>query len=223
MNFAMNLEPHIAALLFLASGASLVLLTLASLVLLFWRRKYLPYTLRAIAVLAFGYGILLLTFSAFSHERTLARGQEKYLCELDCHIAYSVQNVQRLKSIGNVNADGEFYVVTVRSRFDPTTIAPWRGDAPLTPNPHDVTLIDSRGQALKPSLAGQQTWNAAHGASALLLQPLRPAESYDATMVFDVPPGASSARVLVSSEGFPMPVLIGDESSLLHKKTYLAL
>jgi len=76
MNFAMNLEPHIAALLFLASGASLVLLTLASLVLLFWRRKYLPYTLRAIAVLAFGYGILLLTFSAFSHERTLARGQE---------------------------------------------------------------------------------------------------------------------------------------------------
>jgi hypothetical protein len=200
-----------------------VLLTIATLVLLFWRRQYLRYTLRAIAVLAFGYGILLLAFSAFSHERTLARGQEKYFCELDCHIAYSVQNVQRLKSIGDVTAGGEFYVVTVRSRFDPTTIAPWRGDAPLTPNPHDVKLIDSRGQGLKPSLAGQQAWDAAHGASASLLQPLRPGESYEATLVFDVPPDVSSARVLVSSEGFPMPVLIGDESSLLHKKTYLAL
>lgn len=223
MNFAMNLEPHIAALLFLGSGALLVLLSLATVILLFWRRQWLRYSLRAIAVLAFGYGVLLLAFSAFSHERTLALGQEKYFCELDCHIAYSVQNVQRMKSIGNATADGEFYVVSVRARFDETTIAPWRGDAPLTPNPHDVALVDDRGQTLKPSLAGQQAWDAAHGASASLLQPLRPGESYEATMVFEVPPGVSSARLLVSSEGFPMPVLIGDESSLLHKKTYFAL
>jgi hypothetical protein len=223
MNFAMNLEPHIAALVFLGSGALLVLLTLATLILLFWRRQLLRYSLQALTVLVFGYGLLLLAFSAFSHERTLAQGQEKYFCELDCHIAYSVQNVQRIKSIGHVTAAGEFYVVTVRARFDETTIAPWRGDAPLTPNPHHVTLVDGRGLAMGASPAAQQAWQAAHGPSASLLQPLRPGESYQATMVFDVPPGASTPKLLVSSEGFPMPVLIGDESSLLHKKTYFAL
>jgi hypothetical protein len=223
MNFAMNLEPHIAALLLLGSGALLVLLVLTTPVLVFWRREWLRYTLRAIAVLVFGYGILLLAFSAFSLERTLARGQEKYFCELDCHIAYSVRSVQRMKSIGNATAGGEFYVVTVRSRFDETTIAPWRGDAPLTPNPHDVTLVDDQGRALKASLVGQQAWDAAHGTQASLLQPLRPGEFYEATMVFDVPRDVSSPRALVSSRGFPMPMLIGDESSLLHKKTYFAL
>jgi hypothetical protein len=223
MNFAMNLEPHIAALLFLGSGALLVLLTLATLVLLFWRRRWLRYSLRAIAALVFGYGLLLLAFSAFSHERTLALGQEKYFCELDCHIAYSVQNVQRMKSFGNATANGEFYAVTVRARFDETTIAPWRGDAPLTPSPHNVALVDGHGRALRPSPAAQQAWDAAHAASASLLQVLRPGESYEATMVFDVPSGVSSPKLLVSSEGFPMPVLIGDESSLLHKKTYFAL
>lgn len=223
MNFAMNLEPHIAALLFLGSGALLVLLTLATLVLFFWRRRWLRYSLRAIAALVFGYGLLLLAFSAFSHERTLALGQEKYFCELDCHIAYSVQNVQQIKSIGNATANGEFYLVTVRARFDETTIAPWRGDAPLTPNPRHVTLVDGHGGALRPSPEGQQAWDAAHAASASLPQPLRPGESYEATMVFDVRSGASNPKLLVSSEGFPMPVLIGDESSLLHKKTYFAL
>lgn len=223
MNFGMNLEPHIAALLFLGAGASLVLLSLATLILFFWRRQWLRRSLTAILVLVIVYGVLLVAFSVFSHERTLALGQEKYFCELDCHIAYSVQNVQRVKSIGNATADGEFYVVTVRARFDPTTIAAWRGDAPLTPNPHDVALIDVRGQALRPSPAGQQAWDATHGVSASLLKPLRPGESYETTMVFDVPQDAASPRLLVSSEGFPMPVLIGDESSVLHKKTYFAL
>lgn len=223
MNFAMNLEPHIAALLFLGSGALLVLLTFGTLLLLCWRRQWLRYSWRAIAVLVFGYGLLLLVFSVFSHERTLARGQEKYFCELDCHIAYSVQNVQRMKSIGDVTAAGEFYVVTVRARFDESTIAPWRGDAPLTPNPHEVTLVDGRGLAMGPTPSAQRAWEAAHGPSSSLLRPLRPGESYEATLVFDVPPAASTPKLLVSSEGFPMPVLIGDESSLLHKKTYFAL
>ena len=34
-----------------------------------------------------------LAFSAGSHETDLARGQEKYFCEIDCHLAYSVVDV----------------------------------------------------------------------------------------------------------------------------------
>lgn len=223
MHYAMNLEPHVAALLFLGSGALLILLLLGCFVLLLWRKDRLRYALRAMAALVLGYGALLLAFSAFSHERTLARGEEKYFCELDCHIAYSVQNVSRMKSIGDVTASGEFYVVTIRARFDESTIAPWRGDAPLTPNAHAVTLVDSQGLDMAPTPAAQQAWEAAHGPSASLRQPLRPGQTCEATLVFDVPPGALTPRLLVSSEGFPMPVLIGDESSLLHQKTYFAL
>ena len=82
MNFAMNLEPHIAALLFLGSGALLVLLTLATLVLFFWRRRWLRYSLRAIAARFSVTAYCCWRSRLFSHERTLALGQEKYFCEL---------------------------------------------------------------------------------------------------------------------------------------------
>ncbi len=223
MNYNANLEPHLAALLFLGSAALLLALILATLILLCWQRSWLRYSIWAIVLLVIGYGVLLLAFSTFSRERVLASGEEKYFCELDCHIAYSVQNVQRMKTIGSATADGEFYVVTVRARFDKSTIAPWRGDAPLTPNKHTLTLVDGQGQRWKPSTNGQLAWDAAHGASTSLMEPLRPGEWYDATFIFDAPSGATAPRLLVTSEGFPMPILIGDESSILHKKTYFAL
>src|SRR5262249_54105703 len=40
------------------------------------------------------YGATLLAFSLLSPERSLARGQEKYFCEPDCHIAYSIVDVR---------------------------------------------------------------------------------------------------------------------------------
>jgi hypothetical protein len=223
MQFNANLEPHIAALLFLGSSALLLLLLLATLILLVWRRQWLRYSLRAIVLLVIGYGLALLLFSAFSKERTLSEGEEKYFCELDCHIAYSVQHVQRVKAIGTTAAGGEFYIVTVRSRFDENTISPWRGDTPLTPNPHTVALVDAQGQSRQPFPEGQQAWEGTHGTSTSLAKPLRPGESYETTFIFDVPPDVTSPRLLISSEGFPLPILIGDESSILHKKTYFAL
>jgi len=224
MNYAMNLEPHIAALLFLGTVALLVLLVVAAIVFSFRRRDKLRHALAAIAVLVLGYGALLLVYCAFSRERILGRGEEKYFCELDCHIAYSVQNVQRTKSIGSTTADGEFYVVTVRVRFDETTIAAWRPrDAPLPPNPRLISLVADCGPELGPSSAGQRAWEQIHGPSASLSEPLRPGESYQTMFVFDVPTGLQYPKLLVSSRGFPMPVLIGDESSVLHKKTYFRL
>jgi hypothetical protein len=106
-----------------------------------------------------------MAFSIFSHDRTLAAGEEKYFCELDCHLAYSVQNVQRLKSIGDTVANGEFYVVTVRGRFDETTTAAWRPrDVPVTPNSLTFSLVDNQGDMVGVSSVGQKAWAAAHGA-----------------------------------------------------------
>ncbi len=220
----MNLDAHLAALLFLGTALLLLLLMLAAPVLYFCRRSWVRYSLSAAAVLAIAYIGVLLAFSVFSRERALAPGQEKYFCELDCHLAYSVQNVQRVKQIGDTIANGEFYVVSVRGRFDETTTAPWRPrDVPVTPNPLSFALVDGQGDAIGVSVTGQKAWEAAHGASPSLLEPLRPGESTQATLVFDAPPAMRDPRLLASFGVFPTQLLIGDENSLLHKKTYFAL
>ena len=56
-----------------------------------------------------------------------------------------------------------------------------------------------------------------------MLEPLVPGDSYQTTLVFDVPADVASPRLLASFSVFPTQVLIGDESSLLHKKTYFGL
>jgi hypothetical protein len=219
-----NLDAHLAALLFLGASFSLLILLLASLLFYFSRRHWVRRSLWAAAGLIALYVVAVIAFSAFSHERILAMGQEKYFCELDCHVAYSIQNVQRMKQIGNTVANGEYYVVTMRSRFDETTTAPWRPhDRPVTPNPLNFTLVDAHGDLIGMSTAGQDAWSAAHGLSPSLFKPLLPGESREATLVFDVPPGMGAPRLLASFGVFPTQILIGDESSLLHRKTYFAL
>lgn len=219
-----NLDAHLAALLFLGAAFLLLILMLAALALYFFRRSWVRRVLTATVTLAVAYIGVLLAFSAFSREHTLAPGEEKYFCELDCHLAYSVQNVQRIKQIGDTIANGEFYAVTVRGRFDQTTTAPWRPrDVPVTPNPLTFALVDGHGDLVGVSHLGQKAWEAAHGASPSLFSPLRPGESTSATMVFDAAPAMGNPRLLASFGVFPTQLLIGDENSLLHKKTYFAL
>ena len=194
------------------------------MVLAFWRRQWLRYVLTALAVLVIGYGVLLLAFSLFSREHTLATGEEKYFCELDCHLAYSVQRVERVKTIGNATANGEFYVVTLRSRFDASTTAPWRPrDVPLTPDPLGFAVVGGQGRQVEGSAAGQAAWEAQHGLQKSLMDPLLPGEARETTMVFDVPPDVQSPRLLAQFAVFPTQVLIGDENSVLHRKTYFRL
>lgn len=218
-----NFESHLAALLFLGMLGLLILLSAATVATFFWRRAWVRYPVLGIAALLGGYGVLLAVFSYSSYDRTVARGEEKFFCALDCHIAYSVQNVERRKTIGDTTALGEFYVVTLRSHFDERTIAPWRGDRPMAPDPPALTLIDGNGRHYPDSANGQIAWEAAYGKPHTMGDGLRPGESYETTWVFDVPEGAQSVRMLAEMRGFPMYVLIGDETSPGHGKTYLGL
>lgn len=218
-----NFESHLAALCFLGTLGLTVLLVVATVVLLFIRRAWAGYTLPAVAVLLGGYAAVLAFFSGASYDRTVARGDEKFYCGMDCHIAYSVQNVERTKSIGDTSAQGEFYVITLRSHFDERTIAPWRGNAPLTLDPPSLTLIDGAGHPYDIWGDGQRAWEAEHGQPHRLGDPLRPGESYETTWVFDVPNQAQSVRLFAGWHGFPSYVLIGDEASPRHAKTYFAL
>ena len=207
----MNFPAPLAVMGFLAASIGLFVAVAAALIFWFARK---PRFARGIAIaLCFGvviYLAFLFGFSAASHSRTLARGQEKYFCEIDCHLAYSIVDVK-------TQADGGWndYVVTLRTRFDETTTSPSRPkDATLTPSPREVWLIDRAGREYAP----------AAGSGTALMTPLKPAESYTTELTFRLPKDASGLRLLLNTTpAWPDHLVIGDENSWGHRKTYFAL
>ena len=207
----MNFPAPLAVVGFLAACGGLFVAVAAALIFWFARKpKFARISLVTLGGGAAVYLALLLAFSATSHEVALARGQEKYFCEIDCHLAYSIADVKTLSEAGTKG-----YTITLRTRFDETTTSPNRPkDAPLTPSPREVVLLDDAGRIYTPvSSAGHS-----------LMTPLRPAESYTTQVEFHVPNGASGLRLLVNTTpAWPDHVVIGDENSWLHKKTYFSL
>lgn len=185
--------------------------------------------LLVLVLLVSGYGATLVGASTVSRNYNLAPGQEKYFCEIDCHIAYSVVGVEKSKTLGvgteQKTAAGNFYVVNLRTRFDEKTISPTRGDAPLQPSPRLITLLDDQGREYSISDAGQQALeDSLAGHWTPMDQPLRPGQSYTTGLVFDLPADARGLKLLIASPSNPSwigRIIIGDEDSILHKKVYL--
>ena len=180
--------------------------------------------LACVSVFYFG-GLLVLSFA--SAGRVLARGEEKHFCEVDCHLAYSVVGVRRAKTLGEGAAQaiarGEFLVVTLKTRFDETTISPTRGDGELEPNPRSVTVYDADGRAYAPSDEGARALDAAGASGTPIETPLRPGESYTTELVFDLPADARDTRLLVNESDLPTRFIIVHENSPLHEKTEFKL
>jgi hypothetical protein len=209
----MNFPAPLAVLGFLAAIGCLFLASASALIFWFARKprfaRVAAFSLAAVAVVYFA---LLLGFSAASHDSVLAHGQEKYFCEIDCHLAYSIVDAKP-------EPDGRL-VITLRTRFDETTTSPNRPkDAPLTPSPREVRLVDSGGRQYAPTST----------AGTPLLTPLKPADSYTTQLEFTLPKDsapkdATALRLLINTAPqWPDKLVIGDENSLLHKKTYFAL
>jgi hypothetical protein len=228
MNANVNLAAPVGVLAFLGACFVLLVLGLVALHALVVRRfGRARVALAALGALVSVYFLLTLVFSLASDERVLARGEEKYFCEVDCHLAYSVVDVTRAKAIGEgpgaVSASGEFYVVTVRTRFDETTISPQRGDALLYPNPRSVTVRDEQGRVYKISEEGERALASFGGTGTPIDTPLRPGEAYTTRLVFDLPADARSPTLLINESDLPTHFIIGHENSLLHKKTEFRL
>jgi uncharacterized membrane protein len=81
------------------------LLFLAALVLVqslvVRRTRRAKVVLLGMAIVAGAYLAAILIFSLTSHEKVLARGEEKHFCEIDCHLAYSVVNTRQSKTLGD--------------------------------------------------------------------------------------------------------------------------
>jgi hypothetical protein len=210
----MNFPAPLAVVAFLTAAAGVVLaLSSAAIAWFAGKPKLARSCLLVVSAGAIVYAALLFGFSLASRPQILTRSQEKYFCEIDCHLAYSLLDVKTEPAAGATH-----YVVTIRTRFDETTTSPTRPkDAPLTPSPRTVLLIDdSSGHQYQP-VAIQGT---------PLLTPLKPSDSYTTQLAFDLPPNANAKNLrllITTTPAWPDLVVIGDENSLLHHKTYFAL
>jgi hypothetical protein len=156
---------------------------------------------------ASAYVLLFAIASLTSHDRVLAPGEEKHICEIDCHLAYSVAGV---KTEAGPNGTTR-YTVTVKVRFDEETISSRRPkDLSLSPNSRFVALGDAAGTSYPGSTDG-------------LKRRLLPGESYTTDIVFDVPTGRQALHLVLRSDDFETPFVIDHENSIGHGKVTFAL
>src|SRR5882724_1278561 len=219
----------LVTVIFMGAGAGLIFMGFAFLYGLAARKRRIMQVSATLAI--FGvllYASLLFGFSFGSTENILPMGAQKHFCEVDCHIAYSVAAVTTASESGSgekrIAAAGKFYVVRIRTWFDPMTIASFRGNSPLTPSPRKVVVLDDSGREFSPSEPGQRAFELTPGAiTTPLTTPLRPGESFSTDFVFDLPANVRNPRLYVGSTDAIASLIIGDEESPLHRKIYFAL
>src|SRR6266850_1401259 len=187
------------------AGAALVVLYAIARVI-----KREPLARVTLRVLLGGVGLYLLLVlgaSMFSRGRVLAVGEEKHICEVDCHLAYSVAATKAEA----LPSDRLREIVTVKVRFDEATISARRPrDATLTPNSRYVALVDDAGNQYPGSTEGLQ-------------RKLVPGESYTTDVVFDVPAEAKGLRLVLRNNDPETAFIIGHENSVFHGKTIFRL
>lgn len=218
----------LVALTFMGTVFSLGLMALIAVVGLWLKKKWVAAGATVLALLLVSaYSLVLLGVSLTSHQKVLAPGERKYFCAIDCHLAYSIADVEESKALGNgphqITAAGRFVVIRLRTWFDPSTISPHRGNGPLAPGERRVVLVDDAGHEFAPSAQAKAALAELRGPSAPLSQPLRPGESYVTDLVFDLPAAVRNPRLLVGDQYWIDHFLIGHEDSFLHPKIYLAL
>ncbi len=165
------------------------------------------------------YATVLIVTSLASRERTLALGEPKRFCGfyLDGHMAVAVERVDTASSIGDIQAGGTFYVVTLRVSSDARRV-------PLRLEQPSVVIVDAEGFRHERSFDAEQHLA---GQDAALERPVEAGDSFTRAVVIDVPHGVRNPRLLVTTGGRLDRVaelaLIGDEDALLHAPTLHAL
>jgi hypothetical protein len=224
MNTNVNLSAPVGALAFLGAGFVFFVATLVLVQSLIVRKHgRAKVVIIAMLLIAGVYLGAMLIFSFSSHEKVLARGDEKHFCEIDCHLAYSIADIRQSKMVGQSSARGVYTIVTIKTRFDETTISSRRGNGLLYPNSRVLTLFDERGNKYATSAEGQHALEASQSNGTPLTTPLRPGESYSTDIAFDLPAEVKPATLLINEGEWNTYLIIGHENSPLHKKTRFQL
>jgi len=202
-----GLNPLTVLLFVGAALAGVTLIVLYAIARATKRESLARITLRLLLGGAGVYVLIFLGASLTSRNRVLAVGEEKHICEVDCHLAYAVA-ATKSEPLPNRHVR---HTVTVKVRFDEETISSRRPrDATLTPNSRYVALLDDAGNRYPGSTDG-------------LKRKLIPGESYTTDIVFDVPADAKGLRLVLRNDDPESTFIIGHENSLFHAKTTFAL
>lgn len=180
-----------------------------------WLRNFV---FGGVAVWFVFYFAMLFGFSAASKEKNLGLSEPKEYCGfyLDCHMHTAVTGVRRTKTIGNNTANGEFYIVTVK--VSSNAKAATLGLATV-----DAHVVDNRGRIYSRHTVAE---------SNLPPQPnfeekISPVESFEKEIVFDLPTDVENPRLDIREgqgiERVIEAVLVDDEDSVFHKRTYFTL
>jgi hypothetical protein len=201
-------------------GVLLMLLTVGGLfvaaillIVSFWKKiDWLKkFVFGGLAVWFVLYAILLFGSSLLSEEKNLGLNEPKEFCGfyLDCHMHASVSGVRKTKTIGDKTAKGEFYIVKVKifsdaKRVDLGLLAP------------KLFVIDENGKAYPRA-------EDAENPEPPFDKTIPAGGSLEKEIVFDLPADVKNARLDIA-EGIGIDkvieaVLIGDEDSILHKRT----
>lgn len=147
--------------------------------------------------IAIGYVVVVAGAAVLAPDRALALGEEKYICELDCHLAYSVVDVRR---------GGDSLIVRLNVRFDAQTISSHRArDLPLNPGLRRVRLV-GRGGVRYPSISLGD-----------LQRTLQPGQSYQTDLIFDVDAGATGLILYIADADPTKMVLVGSDNAPLRR------
>ena len=161
--------------------------------------------LRGAAVAGAIYAICLTGAGLLSRPVILAATEEKYFCELDCHLAYQVIAV-RPPGEGN-----QRWELLLQTRFDETTISPQRSrEAPTWPAPRRAAVIGSDGVRYRLEASAET-----HGSTALT-EPLVPGARYVTRLETLLPPGVIPQQLELQDDIFLTQLLIDNERSPFH-------
>jgi hypothetical protein len=166
-----------------------------------------------LAVFVTIYGVTLVGVSLASSQKKLRVGEVRCFDEW----CITVASASRQPSIGNVSANGIFYVVTVRvsSRS--------RGRRQREVDVYTY-LTDGLGRRFDVSPTGQGALERAGLAGASVTSFVDPGGSVESRLAYDVPKDATDIGFVKTSHGwFPVRLIIGESSSFLHRPTIVQL
>jgi Uncharacterized protein conserved in archaea len=176
------------------------------------------FVVGGIAVWFVFYVAMLFGFSFASKEKTLGTNEAKEFCGfyLDCHVHTAVTGVRTAKTLSDLNAQGQFYIVTVRVFSNAKR-------ASLGLLMVDAHVVDAGGQTYARDMQAE---------AQLPPQPafekrISPVESFEKEIIFDLPENVQNPRLDIR-EGYGIDhaieaVLVDDEDSIFHKRAYFAL
>ena len=164
---------------------------------------------------------MLIGFSTASTEKALELNEPKQYCGfyLDCHMHTVVTNVRTAKQIGGRTANGEFYIVKLKVFSDARN--PNLAFRLLEPK---AEVISRRGSSYQRVIDVE---NLLPTSQVRLCQDIHGKETIEKEIVFDIPESAVELKLSVT-EGYGIDkyieaVLINDEDSIFHKRSYFKL